>query len=144
MRVIGGKFKGKRIQPKWKLKARPTTEFAREGLFNILQHTYDLKDIDVLDLFTGSGALSLEFLSRGAASVTSIDTDRNSIRHIHHLSKDLELPEWKAFRTNVFSMLKKNSSRYDIIFADPPFALDKHEELVDLVLKGDHLRTEDV
>lgn len=139
MRIIGGKFKGTRLSPPGNIKARPTTDFAREGLFNILQHSIDLDGLKVLDLFSGTGAVSMEFLSRGATFAVSVDSDPKAIRFLKSMSKQLQLENWKVMRANVFKLLDQHTSKYDIIFADPPFAMDRHEELVSKVIEGELL-----
>lgn len=138
MRIIRGKYKGRRLTAPKGIKARPTTDFAKEGLFNILENKIEIIDAKVLDLFTGTGNLSFEFASRGAKSVTAIDISPISIRFVNSQAKSWELPI-KAFRNNVFNYLAKPIGTYDIIFADPPYALGGIEKIPDLVLNGNLL-----
>lgn len=133
MRIVGGKYKGRRIDPPKGIEARPTTDFAKEGLFNILQHSFPLEDIRVLDLFAGTGNISLEFLSRGAANVLSVDQDRNLFAYQQQLARKLEITDWQMVKADVFSFLATHRAQYDIVFADPPFKLEGIERIPTLV-----------
>lgn len=105
MRVVGGKYRGRRLKPPSRLKARPTTDFAKEGLFNVLQHSIELEEIDVLDLFAGSGGISLEFLSRGASSVVSVDADKHAVLFMKKMARELQDDNWHMLRADVFGFL---------------------------------------
>ncbi|MGA2406475.1 MAG: RsmD family RNA methyltransferase [Bacteroidales bacterium] len=133
MRIIGGKYKGRRINPPEYFKARPTTDFAREGLFNILNNRVDFETINVLDLFSGTGSISYEFASRGAASVHLVEKDLKHISGIRRILKDLDLRNVKPIHIDVRAYLKTCSVKYDIVFADPPYGLSWIRELPDLV-----------
>ena len=133
MRIIGGKYKGRRIEPSSDFKARPTTDFAREGLFNVLNNRVDFESITVLDLFSGTGTISYEFASRGAVSVHLVERDSRHISGIRRIIKELELQNIKSVHIDVKAFLKTCSVKYDIVFADPPFALKWLKELPDLV-----------
>lgn len=141
MRIIRGKYKGHRLTAPKAIKARPTTDFAKEGLFNILENTVDIIDASVLDLFTGTGNLSFEFTSRGAKSSIAVDISHVSVRFINEQAKKWNLPI-KAFKNNVFKFLAKPIGTYDIIFADPPYALGGIEKIPDLVLQGELLASD--
>ena len=134
MRIIGGKFKGRRINPPGNFKARPTTDFAREGLFNILNNRVDFETIDVLDLFSGTGSISYEFASRGAALVHLVEKDSGHISGIKKIVNELKLENVKPIHIDVIAFLKTCSVKYDIVFADPPFELSWLRELPDLVI----------
>ncbi len=121
MRIIGGRFKKKRLHPPAGIKARPTTDQAREGLFNILQNRMNLEDITVLDLYAGTGSVSLEFASRGAGLVTAVDKDPKATRSISKMTEEMELSRIHIERRDVREFLKKAFSPYDVIFADPPY-----------------------
>jgi len=138
MRIIRGKYKGHRLTAPKAIKARPTTDFAKEGLFNILENKIDIIDATILDLFTGTGNLSFEFTSRGAKSSIAIDISHVSVRFINEQSKKWELPI-KAFKNNVFKFLAKPVGSFDIIFADPPYAIEGIETIPDLVLQSNLL-----
>lgn len=136
MRIIGGKYKGRRIVPTSNLKARPTTDFAREGLFNILNNRVDFETISVLDLFSGTGSISFEFASRGAASVHLVEIDLKHISGIRHIIKDLDLNNVRPIHIDVRAYLKTCSIKYDIVFADPPYELSWLKELPDLITQA--------
>ncbi|MCB0791358.1 MAG: 16S rRNA (guanine(966)-N(2))-methyltransferase RsmD [Flavobacteriales bacterium] len=133
MRIIGGRYRNRRIDPPKDIDARPTTDFAREGLFNILHHSLPLEGLAVLDLFAGTGAVSAEFLSRGAEKVVSVEMDRLLNSHLLRLARDLDDPGWRIVKADVFQFLRGHQGTYDIIFADPPFRLPGTEELPTLV-----------
>ncbi len=133
MRIIGGKYKGRRIVPPSNFKARPTTDFAREGLFNILNNRVDFETISVLDLFSGTGCISYEFASRGACSVHLVEKDLKHISGIRQIIKDMGLDNIKPIHIDVKAYLKTCSVKYDIVFADPPYDLSWLKELPDLV-----------
>lgn len=121
MRIIGGKLKGLRLNPPANLPVRPTTDLAKEALFNILNNLVDLEDIRVLDLFSGTGSISLEFASRGAKEVVSVDKDFNCYKFLKQVAEKHDLPQIDANRSDVFKFLEVETNRYDIIFADPPY-----------------------
>lgn len=139
MRIIGGKYRGRKIQPVQGLKARPTTDFAREGLFDILNNRIDFEDISVLDLFSGTGSMSFEFASRGAGTVHSIEKDSRHIAGIRHIINDLGLKNIRPVHIDVRAYLKTCRFRYDIIFADPPYDLPWLKSIPDLVMSADIL-----
>ena len=128
MRIISGSHKGKRIQAPKTLSARPTTDMAKEALFNILNNIVFFDGLKVLDLFAGTGNISYEFASRGAAQITAVDRDHKCVSFIAKTSNGLNFPI-KAIKSDVFSFLKKINASYDIIFADPPYNLDEQEFL---------------
>jgi 16S rRNA (guanine966-N2)-methyltransferase len=133
LRIIGGRYKGRRINPPANFKARPTTDFAREGLFNILNNRVDFESITVLDLFSGTGSISYEFASRGALTVHLVEKDMNHISGIKKILTELNLQNVRPIHIDVKAYLKTCSVKYDIVFADPPYELTWLEELPDLV-----------
>lgn len=136
MRIVGGRFKGRKLHPPKESLARPTTDFAKEGLFNILQHSVPLEGIRVLDLFAGTGNIALEFLSRGAEEVISVEQDRTLFAFQQRTARELQLPNWHHVRADVFTYLRgagAGGGAYDIVFADPPFALEHTAQLPALV-----------
>lgn len=134
MRIVSGIYKGRRFNPPKNLPVRPTTDFAKEGLFNILRNRIELKGSHILDLFSGSGNISLEFASREAASIRSIDANRNCLLFLEKVAKDLSIDSIHTRKSDVLEFLKKDQGHYDLIFADPPYAFDRSEEMVDLIL----------
>ena len=140
MRIIGGKYKGRRIVPSANLKARPTTDFAKEGLFNILNNKIDFEEITILDLFSGTGSISYEFVSRGAAQAHLVEKDYNNFSVIKKNIKELEITNIKPIHIDVVAYLKTCKIKYDLIFADPPFNLSWIDELPDLIFNSNILR----
>ena len=133
MRIISGIFRGKQIRPPGNFKARPTTDFAKENLFNILIHQYDFEEMDVLDLFSGTGSIAYEFASRGARSVLAIEMAPMHFKFIQDTCRDIQLDQVSVIRADVFRYLKKPIQSFDIIFADPPFDHKGLAELPDLI-----------
>ncbi|MCX7862553.1 MAG: RsmD family RNA methyltransferase [Bacteroidales bacterium] len=123
MRIISGKFKGRRIELPKNFKARPTTDFAKEGLFDILEHRVVWEELNVLDLFSGTGFISYEFVSRGVAKVDAVEIEPIHARFIRHTAQQFNMPI-KVFETDVFKFIeRKCNNAYDIIFCDPPYDL---------------------
>lgn len=131
MRIISGKYKGRRITAPKKLPVRPTTDMAKEALFNILNNSYYFEDLEVLDLFAGSGNISYEFASRAAKKIVSVDAHFRCIKFISATATALQL-EIDAVKSDVFAYLEKTTSKFDIIFADPPYDLS-HEKFSEIV-----------
>lgn len=142
MRIISGKYRGRRIQLPINLHVRPTTDFAKEGLFNVLNNFLDFESLAVLDLFTGTGSISFEFLSRGAREVTAIDANQRCIDFLKKSATEFGVTNLQAVRSNAFVFLKHMVAKYDLIFADPPYDLDGISEIPDLVLDSGLLDTE--
>lgn len=140
MRIIGGSHKGRKIQAPKKLPVRPTTDFAKEGLFNLLQNQIDLNGLDILDLCSGTGNIAFEFCSRGANSVQCIDKHYPCISFIKKTATSLELKGITARKADIFKHLSQTSSSYHIIFADPPYAMEGLEKLIDLIFERDLLK----
>lgn len=131
MRIIAGKHQRRKINPPTDLPVRPTTDFAKEGLFNILRNSFSsYTNKDVLDLYTGTGNIAIEFASRGAKTITSVDSNAKCIQFVNSISNDLEL----GIQTVIMEADKfasKTGLSYDIIFADPPYDISD-EELINL------------
>ncbi|MBO5975258.1 MAG: RsmD family RNA methyltransferase, partial [Paludibacteraceae bacterium] len=143
MRIINGKFKGRRFSPPTNITARPTTDFAKESLFNVITNNYfDLEDTTALDLFSGTGSISFEFVSRGCSNVTAIEMSEKHLAFIKKTSSELKISNLRTSRIDVFRFLKSCSQKYDIIFADPPYQLDSLKTLPDLIFEHS-LLTED-
>jgi 16S rRNA (guanine966-N2)-methyltransferase len=133
LRIISGKYKGRRINPPSNFTARPTTDFAREGLFNILANRLDFESVDVLDLFAGTGSMSYEFSSRGARAVHLVEMDIKHIAFIRKMVSEINFPNIKPIHIDVKAYLKSCSFKYDIVFADPPYDLAWLTSIPDLV-----------
>lgn len=133
MRVIGGRYRNRRLHPPPGIAARPTTDYAKEGLFNALQHSVPLEGIRVLDLFAGTGNISLEFLSRGADEVISVESDRRLFDFMQRTARELGESRWRMVRADAFTFLAGQRGAYDIVFADPPFAMEGIDRVPTLV-----------
>ncbi len=145
MRIIAGRYKGKRLIAPKKLPVRPTTDMAKEALFNILNNRYHFEDLKVLDLFSGTGNISFEFASRGVETITAVDENANCTRFINRTAKELDFAI-TVIKNDVYRHLKNETSTWDIIFADPPYHLKTNQfmELVDLVFENNILENEGV
>ncbi len=146
MRIVGGLHKGRRFYPPKFFKARPTTDFAKEGLFNLIDNRIDLEGKKVLDLFSGTGNISYEFISRGCNYVMAVDISAKYLSFVEKTAKLIE-PEKKILRTykgNAFSILKKMDLDYDLIFADPPYDIENLEALPDLIFNNSSLKEDSI
>lgn len=140
MRIVSGKFKRMRFEPPKDIKARPTTDFAKENIFNVIGNMIDFEGLRVLDLFAGTGSISYEFVSRGAERVTAVEMCQEQINFIRKTCEKLHIKNLSVYRSEVFKFLKKDTSKYDIIFADPPYQMPNFEELVQLVFERELLK----
>ena len=148
MRIITGKYKGRHFDIPRKFKARPTTDFAKENIFNVLTGYMDLEGTAALDLFSGTGSITLELLSRGCGQVVSIEMDRDHHRFICDCLKKL-LPEQNSpavlpLRADAFRFIKSCKQQFDLIFADPPYALKELPTIPDLVFEKGLLKEEGI
>lgn len=134
MRIIGGTYKGKVIKLPKDLPVRPTTDFAKEGLFNILANKIDMDGLSVLDLFSGTGHISLEFASRGAGSITGVDKSFKCAGFLRSISKELNF-NINAIKSDVFDFLKNCPSTFDLVFADPPYDMEEIPKIHELVFE---------
>lgn len=140
MRIVGGKFKRRIISTPKNLPVRPTTDLAKESLFNILGNIVDLDDLSVVDLFSGTGNIAYEFVSRGAQSVLAVETNYACVRFIRQTAGLLEMTELSVIQSDVFRFLKSGRQSYDVIFADPPYALENIPEIATLVFEHKRLK----
>jgi len=122
MRIISGKYKGRRLIAPKKLPVRPTTDMQKEALFNILNNHYKFDEIAVLDLFSGTGNIAYEFASRGTTEITAVDAHFACIKFIAKTSEELDFPI-QCFKSDVFKYLEKTHKRFNLIFADPPYQM---------------------
>ena len=126
MRIISGIFKGRKLEPPKKLPVRPTTDMAKESLFNILNNQFYFDEVSVLDLFSGTGNISLEFASRGSQDITSVDSNFHCIKFITEMANKFEMPI-QVFKSDALKFIESTTKKYTIIFADPPYAFTDEE-----------------
>lgn len=139
MRIVAGKYKGLVFQYPKNITARPTTDRAKESLFNILENKIDLDGIKALDLFTGTGNIAYELASRGADEIIAVDMSIHSVRYIKEVAKKLQTEAIKSVKADAFSFLNKCTDKFDLIFADPPYANPKLPMLPQLIFDNDLL-----
>lgn len=139
MRIVSGKLKRMRFNPPKGFPSRPTTDFAKEGLFNVLDNRLDISSIRVLDLFAGTGNISFEFASREAEQVISVDRNFKCVKFIQSFSEKHELSNLMAQKSDVFKFIEQHGAKYDLIFADPPFNAEFYNRLIDKVLESELL-----
>lgn len=159
MRIITGKYKGRHFDIPRSFKARPTTDFAKENIFNVLVQYVDFDGAAALDLFSGTGSISLELLSRGCSQVVSVEMDRDHHRFIQDCVKKLmgtvpsvsseadyrgTVPQVIPIRGEVFRFLKSCKQQYDLVFADPPYALKELATLPDIIFEKQLLKEEGI
>ena len=140
MRIIGGSLKGLRLNPPKNLPVRPTTDLAKEALFNILLNQIEFEGIKVLDLFSGTGNISLEFASRGASEVISVDKSIHCVNYLKDTSRQHKLTQIKTYREDVFKYLNIETEQYDLIFADPPYDLNRIPDLPKVIFEKNLLK----
>ena len=140
MRIITGIYKGRHFDIPRSFKARPTTDFAKENIFNVLMQYVDFEDAQALDLFSGTGSISLELVSRGCKQVVSVEMDRDHHRFIQDCLKKLNTDKCVPIRGDVFRFLKSCKQQYDFIFADPPYALKELPQIPDLIVEKQLLK----
>lgn len=139
MRIIGGKLKGLRFNAPESLPVRPTTDMAKEALFNILYNTYDFESCDVLDLFCGTGNISFEFASRGINKVTSVDKHSGCVYWVKSVIAKYDLNQINVQKADALKFLEQHTKRYQIIFADPPYDLPTIPRIPELVMQNNLL-----
>jgi 16S rRNA (guanine(966)-N(2))-methyltransferase RsmD len=141
MRIISGTYRGRLLPaPPKNFKARPTTDFAKENLFNILANRFDFEAVDVLDLFAGTGGISLEFASRGCRSTDTVEIEQSHCRYIANTATLLKMPQIHVVHNDVFLFLRLCRKTYDIIFADPPYSNENVRLIPDIVAKRQLLK----
>jgi len=142
MRIIGGMHGGRRFNPPTFFKARPTTDFAKESLFNLINNRIDLEGTKVLDLFAGTGSISYEFMSRGCISITSVDNNPKYLAYIKKVAEEINKEEkiLHTIKAEALSFLKKADLNYDLIFADPPYDLPEIDRIPDLIFNNQSLK----
>lgn len=145
MRIIRGKLKSRRFSTPKNFPSRPTTDYAKEGLFNILDNRIEMENLEILDLCSGTGNISLEFASREAGNITAVDTNFNCVKFIQNLINEHDLKgEMQVFKSDVRDFLRRTDKQYDLIFADPPYDLTFHDEIVRLVYEKNALKADGI
>jgi 16S rRNA (guanine966-N2)-methyltransferase len=139
MRIIGGKLKGKQFNAPAKLPVRPTTDMAKEALFNILYNTYDFENCNVLDLFSGTGSICIEFASRGIKHVTAVDKHAGCVFWLKSVVEKFGLDQIDPQKADTFKFLAQDTNQYQIIFADPPYDLPNIPMIPQLVMNNNLL-----
>lgn len=135
MRIISGKNRGRKIHAPTNLPVRPTTDMAKESLFNILMNHFDFTDIKALDLFSGTGNIAYELVSRGCPDVTAVDLDGACIRFIKQISAQLNYSEIRTIQSDYQQYIQRVSSTFSLIFADPPYGMNGIESIPELILE---------
>ena len=136
MRIVSGTFRGRKFQLPTNLKARPTTDFAKENLFNVLANRIDFEDLVVLDLFSGTGSISFEFLSRGAKQVTCVEQYAPHVKFIKEVADKLKVDNLTVITGDAYRFIKSSIGKFDLIFTDAPYADERLGTLPDLILKS--------
>jgi len=141
MRIVGGKYRSKRFNPPKNNPARPTTDIAKEGLFNVLNNYYYFEDVKFLDLFAGTGSISYEMSSRGCEYITCVEKFGPNVKFIVQTSKEIKA-DFNVFKKDVFKYIDNCNEQFDLIFAGPPYPLKTLATLPDLVFKNNLLTKE--
>ena len=144
MRIIRGKYGRRRFDVPTNITARPTTDFARENIFNVLENLVDFDDLTALDLFSGTGAISFEMLSRGCASVTAIEKATTQYNFIRRVAQQLNCQNFNIVKGDAFRYIETTAAKYDIIFADPPYDHPRFGEIPGLILGSQMLKEDTI
>lgn len=140
MRIVSGKHRGRVVYPPKNLPVRPTTDFAKESIFNILNNHFEFDGLKILDLFAGTGNISYEFASRGCGEITAVDMNYSCCEFIKKTAAAFGMKEIKVIKADVFGFLKKTTGGFHIIFADPPYELEKIRDLPEIVFSAELLK----
>lgn len=143
MRIISGTYRRKNIKVPANFKARPTTDFAKEALFNIIENHHNIEDLKVLDLFAGTGSISYEFASRGTQNITTVELNPQHYKFIRSVVNEMEFHQIHTIRSDAFKIIKNPWEPYDLIFADPPYDMKNLETIPELILVSDKLLNPD-
>ncbi|MDP6908756.1 MAG: RsmD family RNA methyltransferase [Flavobacteriales bacterium] len=139
MRIISGRFKGRTIRAPKNLPVRPTTDMAKEGLFNILHNRLDFEELKVLDLFCGTGNISYEFQSRNVLKTKSVDASFKCVVFVNNTMDELGCGNYETVKSDVLRFVNNAYEKWDLIFADPPYDFPNYEKLTEAILSGDML-----
>ena len=140
MRIVAGKYKSRRFDVPKSFKSRPTTDFAKENIFNVISNITDMEGAKALDLFSGTGSIAFELLSRGCKQVISVEKDFAHHAFIKKVKAELKADNLTTLKGDVFKFIEQSSLSFDFIFADPPYALKDLGKIPELVLAGDLLK----
>lgn len=140
MRIVGGIYRGRVFKPSKTFKARPTTDMAKESLFNVLQNSVDFENIRALDLFAGTGSISYELASRGCTDVTAVEINADHIHFIKEVIERLGEKNIRVVKSNVFVFAAHIKEQFDLIFADPPYDHPKFAEVADLIFRNNLIK----
>lgn len=140
MRIVSGKYGGRIFRPSKKLDARPTTDFAKENLFNILENRFDFENLTALDLFSGTGNIGFELVSRGCKKVTAIEKNKKNVDFIHRIVEQLGIENLTVMKKDVFKYIASTNEQYDLIFADPPYGMEGIETISKLIMENNLLK----
>lgn len=144
MRIISGYYKGRKLDPPKNLNLRPTTDMAKESLFNVLRNLVDFDEVEALDLFSGTGSISYELISRGAISVLAVESNSQQLRYIESVIQKLQMENLRLLRMDVFQFFKTNKRSFDLIFADPPYDMAEFDTVPDLIFAHNVLNNKGV
>lgn len=144
MRIIRGKYGRRRFDVPNNITARPTTDFARENIFNVLENIYDFEGLTALDLFAGTGAISLEFVSRGCESVVAVEQASTQYNFIRKVKEQLNAQNLTVVRGDVFRFIAASSQKFDFIFADPPYDLPNLSDIPMLLMQSQMLKEDTI
>jgi 16S rRNA (guanine966-N2)-methyltransferase len=140
MRIIGGKHGGRRFHPPTQMPARPTTDMAKEGLFNIIQNNLDIEELSTLDLFGGTGSISYELASRGCENLTLVEQDHQTVQFIKKTILELQFTGFQVLKMDVFTYIRNCTTSFDFIFAGPPYALKNIDDIPKLIFEKHMLK----
>ncbi len=141
MRIVSGEFKGRTIPVRKDFPSRPTTDFAKENIFNVIHNHFDFEEIEVLDLFSGTGSIGFEFASRGASKVTAVELDYRSFDFIRTTAKNLAMENFYCIKADAFRYIEKCTEKFDIVFADPPYDFKMLGQIPEKLLQTKVLKT---
>ena len=144
MRIIGGTFGGRILHPPKGLPVRPTTDFAKTALFNILSSRLDFEEASVLDLCCGTGSISFECASRQAKKVVAVDLHGNCTKYVNDTAKAMKMPNLHAFKSDIFKFIEQETNTYDFIFADPPYEAEWIPQISETVFKQNILSVQGI
>ncbi len=136
MRIVGGKYKGRQFVPGKAFRSRPTTDFSKESLFDILENRIDWEETDALDLFSGTGSISFELASRGCRTVTAVEKDFVHCRFIRKVTEELGITNLRLIQDDAFRVMMRTSQTYDLVFADPPYDMPGFDNIAEKILQS--------